>query len=246
VSVDERASSIEMFSSQTSCAFALLHAGRYAEAWEVITHALIFDDGASDVLAAYGSRVTFCIAVYRTVDTLLNLLEVGQPSDPALAVAGALEMARRTMRIAGEVTQLADGRLGLLGAALLELASERILINESPNSAMTDGLTQAVEDIREVGQRPWIIEANMIKSRALMATGSLEWASEALHVAEELAAADNMVLQGLICRIEREQLNVNGLAGGFDATTIPEIIASATRLGLAFIESRARHIQATP
>ncbi len=237
VSTDQHASSIEILSSQTSCAFALLHAGRYAEAKQLLTAALIFGPEAAAELAPYGTRVTFCIAVYRTVDTLLSLLEL--PVSSSVSLGDLADLGGRALAVAKEAAERSPGELGLLGAALLELASERVRVQTDSRSAMPDRLTEAVENIREVGQRPWIIEANIVKCRALTGMNSTDQASGALRIAERLASDDGMALQELVCQIERARLDASRAGSPLNAAVVSDIITSARRLGLAFLAERA-------
>jgi tetratricopeptide (TPR) repeat protein len=246
ISTEQQSASLEALSTRTSCAYALLQAGRYGDARQALDQAELFAEGAVADFAPHASRVTFCIAVYRTIDTLLCLVELGsQGGQPANETASAAEMAVRALAVAREAVAASAAKPGLLGAALLELASERILIQIRSEDTTTDRLIRAVEDIRTVGQRPWIIEANLVRCRALTAAGSNEEAASVLDVAERLASGDGMILQNLVCQIEHVRVDVNRKIRSMDRAQVADIIASAARLGLAFLEDRAATFSST-
>jgi hypothetical protein len=244
ISTDRQHGSLEALSTRTSCAYALLQAGRYSEARRVLEQADLFAKNAVPELAPHASRVTFCIALYRTVDTLLGLAGAGsQESQEEPGRSGSVDLATSALVVARRAVSAASAAPGLLGAALLDLAAERVLVTTSADGAMTARLSQAVEDIRTVGQRPWIIEANLVKCRALAAAGSIEEASSALQVAERLAADDGMVLQRLVCQIERVRVDASRVhadrpVGPTDQARVTDISAAASRLGLAFLEQQ--------
>lgn len=248
IPADQQSGILEVLSTRTSCAYAFLQAGRYGEARQVLDQAGLFADDAVANFTQHASRVTFCIAVYRIIDTLLGLIEVDpQGGRSATGTMSAADMAVGTLAVARRAVGVSSVKPGLLGAALLELASERILIQTgSEDTTTTDRLIRAVEDIRTVGQRPWIIEANLVKCRALTTTGSSEEASSVLHVAERLASGDGMVLQKLVCQIERMRVDASKGTRPLDRTRVADIIASAARLGLTFLKDQAAKFSLPP
>lgn len=240
ICVDQRISGLESLSARTSCAFALMHAGRYGEAMQFLDQIDLFASNAVAEVTPYASRVTFCIAVYRTVDTLLGLDSVEtQGSRAVLGTRRATGLAADALQVARTAVETSEAKPDLLGAALLELASARVLLQTSPDDATIGRLTRAVEDIRTVGQRPWIIEANLVKCRALLRAGSAGEASSALDIAERLSSDDGMILQKTACNLERLQVEASNEHRLLDAARVADVIASAVRLGLTFIACQA-------
>src|SRR6185437_12463417 len=163
ICVDQRIRGLESLSARTSCAFALLHAGRYGEAMQFLDQIDLLAPNAVEEVTRYASRVTFCIAVYRTVDTLLGLDSVEpQGSRSVSGTRRGTDLDADALQVARKAVESSEAKPDLLGAALLELASARVLLQVNPDDATIGRLTQAVEDIHTVGQRPWIIEANLV------------------------------------------------------------------------------------
>src|SRR6185437_575023 len=149
------------------------------------------------------------------------------------------DLAADALQVARKAVESSEAKPDLLGAALLELASARVLLRVNPDDATIGRLTQAVEDIHTVGQRPWIIEANLVKCRALLRAGSADKASGALDIAERLSSDDGMILQKTACNLERLQVDASNEHRPLDAARVADVIASAVRLGLTFIAYQA-------
>jgi tetratricopeptide (TPR) repeat protein len=248
LSIEQQPRSLETLSARTSCAHALLQSGRYNDARQVLSRADLFADEALAAFTPHASRVTSCIAIYRTVDTLLGLNEIGTRNVGSHhSGTNDLDMAIRALSIARSAVDASPTKPGLLGAALLELASERIADSAGllePTSPTR--LARAVEDIRTVGQRPWIIEANLVQCRAMTLAGMYDQASSVLEVAERLAAGDGMVLQKLVCQIERLLVDTGQGPQHLDEVRVADITASAGRLGLTFLEDRITMLSRAP
>jgi hypothetical protein len=219
-----------------------MHAGRYSECSQVLNEAAFFEGTASTSLSAYSSRVTFYIAAYRTVDILLNLagIQVGLRSGEDRPLL-AREMAEGAFAVVSDVLHKKhNGEPGNLAVALVNLASARLALEAEPSQSLFLGnLEDSVEEIRIVGQRPWIIESNLVKCRAFRSAHAVPSSLAGLDVAERLSSSDGMILQSIACQIERVLIDqeVSGLP--IDTTSLSQIAASAARLGLAFLEDSA-------
>ena len=232
-------SDLEALSARTSYGFALLQAGRYSAAADAVNECGLLGDDAETRFMSSAHRVTFCIAVYRACDTLLGLSEVSAPSNQSDYDAH-IENARRIVGVGQTAAQ--DASPGQLGMALLQLAESRLPVDRDAGTQALV-LERVVESIRQVGQRPWIIEAGLAQTRHEAVRQRPEAALQAVQVAERLAIEDAAVLQILQCKIERSRL-----AKAYpDAVTPPEeqlasIAVQAARLGLVFLEDRAARV----
>lgn len=231
---------LEVLSARTSYGYALLQAGRYAAAADAVSGCGLLNEEADISFAAAAHRVTFCIAVYRACDTLLGLSEVATAAAGQSDADTYVNSARRVVAVGQAATHGASP--GRLGMALLHLAKSR-LPDAPDGSAQQAILNRAVESIRQVGQRPWIIEAGLVLTRHEMSRRRQDQAAEALEMAERLATEDAAALQVLQCKIERARL-----AGICPETVrVPEaqpasITVQAARLGLVFLAERAARL----
>lgn len=230
---------LEALSARTSYGFALLQAGRYSAALDAVHECGLLDDDAATRFVTTARLITFCIAVYRACDTLLGLSEISadpQQSDRDIHIGNA----RRIVAAGKEAAREAPP--GQLGTALLQLAESR-LPGDSGAGTQSVVLERVVERIRQVGQRPWIIEAGLALTRHEAARQRPEQARQAVEMAERLAIEDAAVLPILQCKIERARL-----AKVYpEAVTPPEeqltsVAVQAARLGLVFLEDRAARV----
>lgn len=227
---------LESLSARTSYASALLHAGRYQSAFEQIDDCGFFHPEAEEIFATPARRVTFCIAAYRACDTLLGLGQVW--NGPTLSQDYFVRCAESVLAVASSAA--AGTTAGRLGTALLKLAGSRLLGADATEPGAE--LLAALETIHRVGQRPWMIEANLVLCRREIELGDLRRAVGALDLAARLAREDSAILQQLQCRLERSRIAAlaPGLGG---ADSHPKgLAADAARLGLIFLEDRARRV----
>jgi len=240
---------LEAISSKVSYSHALLHAGRYGECVRMLRDSGLFvrADNDSDRLAGHLGRLTLYIAMYRAGDALLTVCDLGggwaesvATEDELMSMVKILDDESRT---AVERAERDRRYPGVLAASLIHLLRARVALSvggaEDEPLAL---LNSAVEHIRLVGQRPWIIESNIAKCRAMRQSGLYDVAQEALELAETVAVSDRMVLQNLMCRLERVQLEGARSGLGCDSQRLLEIEAEAARLGLTLIAQSAKNL----
>ena len=161
------------------------------------------------VMQRYSSRITLYIQIYRCVEISVHepSFEGGYNADKhsresqlndqlsslihnAIALnrdSDDSDLPRSLMRLASCLLVLATGNLGLYAANEIDVA---------------------VSEIRESGQRPWLVQALLIRSRLRRRMGAFDAATDSLNEARALCQVDGMVIALLDCDYESAMISI--------------------------------------
>lgn len=235
---------LESLSAHVSYSHSLLHSGRYAECIAVVRRSGILSQATIDDCAEYAERLTFYIALYRAGDALITVRRLSEfradLRDLEPEIAEMCATLGGTTSKAQAVAAGFDRGPGPLANALADLLTVRLSMAAGRRDpADLAKLESAVDVVRQVGQRPWIIEANLVKSYAMRQFGFPDTALEAVRIAEKIASSDRMNLQLFACQLESAEVAAALAREEGGKTSFREISTGAARLGLALIEEFA-------
>jgi TIR domain/AAA ATPase domain len=196
----------------------------------------------TDVGRPHAHRVTLYISIYRLCDLLLTMVEgaaeldgTGSAPDAAglaaevhaLALVGhALNVASKSVTLAQALMSLADLRAG---AAI-----------PGPAGPSPSAFDSTVDDLRRVGQRPWLVHGLLTRLAFLRSAGLIDAAHQDLHEARSLSAEDGAVLQGLDCQLEAARLEAAAGARWQARLLAGSLAQRAGEIGYGRLERHAR------
>ena len=164
---------------------------------------------SEELLQRYAKRATLYIQVYRLVEILVRQRPDSSVtrSDPGHSVM--LGQMRELVDRVSRLNESSDN--SALARALMLLARSLIAISEARlgRGAASD-IDLAVSEIRQSGQRPWLVTALLIRARLLRHIGALDSGTSSLSEARSLCLVDGMVIALLDCDYEAAMIAIAG------------------------------------
>lgn len=154
-------------------------------------------------------RATLYIQAHRYVEMSLRLASDGDGLYQAASVPGAAST-EDLSRLVYRMQALNEGAgNSALPRALMRLASCLIAIAAGDLSSRSAGdVDLAVSEIRQSGQRPWLVHGLLVRAQLLRCMGTLDSAANSLNEARELCLVDGMVTGLCDCDYEAAMMAV--------------------------------------
>jgi tetratricopeptide (TPR) repeat protein len=180
------------------------------------------DDAVSDAMAdllsalmndalayQYSYRATLYIQAYRFVEISLRLMPGVDASAGSASVHGGTSI-EDLSRLVHHMRVLNEGSgNSALPRALMRLASSLIAIAvRDLNSRSAGDIDLAVSEIRQSGQRPWLVQGLLVRTRLLRCMGALDSAANSLSEARALCLVDGMVTGLCDCDYEAAMIAI--------------------------------------
>ncbi|HEV2451100.1 MAG TPA: TIR domain-containing protein [Streptosporangiaceae bacterium] len=157
----------------------------------------------TELTRKHARRATLYIQVYRCIEIVVRkLLAAGEAgvTSPALGSATIDDLSRLVANMS-ELNK-ASGNADL-PRALMRLAASLIsLATGDLGSDTTSAIDLAVSEMRQSGQRPWLIQALLVRVQLLKRLGALDSARSSLGEARSLCLIDGMATNLLDCDFE--------------------------------------------
>jgi hypothetical protein len=163
----------------------------------------------TDLAQRHANRITLYIQVYRCVEIAVReLARRDEPGGKSPAFGSTtiqdLHELIASMTALNERSGNAD-----LPRALMRLATSLIsLVTGDLGSGAASGIDLAVSEMRQSGQRPWLVQALLVRVQLLRELGVLDSAASSLTEARALCLIDGMVVGALDCDYEAAMIAI--------------------------------------
>lgn len=234
-------SHVESVAAALTLADVNRHIGEAAAAYEAVREVLHrLDD--EEVMSGHAHRATLYIAAFRAVEisvaTRTRVL-----GDPA-----AFE---DLVRLRDLVARLADlnqrTRALSLPRALMGLASAILAAAQGHLDPATPvRIDHAISEIRETGQRPWLVQGLLIQSAAFRLSGAFDSASSSLRDARAVCLADGMVTRQFDCDFEAATLEMARGNRWQARIMLDSLAAAAKAIGYRYMVDQATDAPGAP
>ncbi|HEY2576561.1 MAG TPA: TIR domain-containing protein [Streptosporangiaceae bacterium] len=164
-----------------------------------------------ELVHQYANRATLYIQVYRCIEIVVRTLvrrdQIGIET-PALGSMTIEDLRELVVSMIGLNEQSGDADLP---RALMRLAASLTsLVAGDLGPETATGIDLAVSEMRQSGQRPWLVQALLVRVQLLRRLGSLDSATSSLTEARALCLIDGMAVSLLDCDYEAAMLAIAG------------------------------------